>query len=248
MASNSPSEPPGSLSTEARSPVQIVKTEDYLHLPSNSRLARSEPNNNRPTTGSAVFLDRDGVLVEEVHYLREPGQLKILPGVVSGIRTLASRFYIIVVTNQSGVARDLLTEEDLLGIHTELVRRLSGQGAVIDALYYCPHLPDAPVRAYSVPCDCRKPAPGMMLRAATDWGLDLARSFLVGDMPRDIQSGRAAGVKTIKVGTGSNETSGADWVAGDMVEAARLILAKISNDDGASPAQAVSLPSPGLRE
>ena len=228
-ATDSPAEPRGSLSTETRSPTQIVNMEDYLHLPSNSRLAHSEANKTRAEISGAVFLDRDGVLVEDVHYLREPGQLKILPGVVAGLRSLESQFFIIVVTNQSGVARGFLTEDDLLGIHTELVRRMAGQGALIDALYYCPHLPDAPVTAYGVPCDCRKPAPGMLLRAATDWGFDLARSFLVGDMPRDIQSGRAAGVKTIKVGTGSNETSGADWVAGDMVEAARLILANRSN-------------------
>jgi D-glycero-D-manno-heptose 1,7-bisphosphate phosphatase len=159
-----------------------------LHLPVNSRLVALARETVSPIRlAAAVFLDRDGVLVRDVHYLRTPSQVEILPGVAPALRALEERFYLIIATNQSGIARGFFTEADLLAIHAEIVLRLREAGARIDAFYYCPHL---------VGCDCRKPAPGLLLRAKADWGLDLAGSAMIGDSARDVEAGRAAGLGT----------------------------------------------------
>jgi len=176
-------------------PPSISKMEGYLHLPSNSKLPGIRTQASRP----AIFLDRDGVLVKDVHYLSSPSQLRLLPGVAAGLRALQDRFFVIVATNQSGIARGFLTEEDLMTIHVELVRLLAAEGVRLDALYYCPHLPEAVVPEYGIRCDCRKPQPAMLLRAADDWRIDLSESFLVGDSPRDIEAAHGAGVKGIMV-------------------------------------------------
>lgn len=153
----------------------------------------------------AVFLDRDGVLVEDVHHLRRPDDLRLLPGVTDALRTLAPRFALVVVTNQSGIARGYFDENDLLAIHVRLLEALAAEGAFVDALYACPHLdgpgldgPDLDGADLDGPgCDCRKPAPGMLQRAAHEHGLALDRSFLIGDAPRDVEAGRRAGVRSL---------------------------------------------------
>jgi D-glycero-D-manno-heptose 1,7-bisphosphate phosphatase len=142
---------------------------------------------------------------------------------------LQDKFYIVVVTNQSGVARGLLTEDDLMAIHLELVQRLAVEGVVLDALYYCPHLPEATVQAYQVECDCRKPKPGMLLQAKRDWGLDMAHSFMVGDSSRDIEAGCAAGVKCILLNDGGTALPSTYGLAPDLAGAVRLILAQSSS-------------------
>lgn len=205
----------------------------YFHLPSNSRLGSRWAPAEAPSTCCSVFIDRDGVLVEDVHFLREPGQLRVLPGVPQALRLLQDWFYLMVVTNQSGIARGFLTEEGLLAIHAELVRRLSVEGVVVDGFYYCPHLPEAPVATYRVQCDCRKPRPGMLVRAGEEWGIDLANSFLVGDRPRDLEAARAAGVQGIPMGDGFAGRSPATPVARDLLAAARFILAAASPLAGA---------------
>jgi D-glycero-D-manno-heptose 1,7-bisphosphate phosphatase len=150
-----------------------------------------------------------------------------LPGVIEALRALQSYFFIVIVTNQSGIARGLLSENDLAAIHLELVRRLAVDGAILDALYYCPHLPEAIVDVYGVDCDCRKPKPGMLLRAKHDWGLDMRESFLVGDRVRDIEAGQAAGVSGILLNKGKSTVPGAHGVASDLAQAARLILGQL---------------------
>ena len=151
----------------------------------------------------AIFLDRDGTLIEEVGYPTRPEQIRILAGVGGALRRLADAGYrLIVVTNQSAIARGLLTEDDLNRFHQTLDEQLELLGARVDAYYACPHHPD-PTEAKRpelvVECDCRKPKPGLLLQAAEDLGLDLAISWMVGDTWRDIGAGQAAGVRTVKL-------------------------------------------------
>ena len=219
MSGRNGSAPDGDGVTVAR-----VVGDAHLHLPSNSRLTCTEVAKT-PAFNSAVFLDRDGVVVEEVGFIRTPSEIKLPPGVPEAIVTLQDRFFIIVVTNQSGIARGLFTEDDLLSIHSDMVRQLSTQGAIIDGLYYCPHHPEAPIPVYRTACQCRKPKPGMLLRAAADWGIDLQGSFLAGDQPGDVEAARAAGVRSIAIGNSFEPTLAPDLFAEDLAEAAGLILA-----------------------
>lgn len=199
-----------------------------------------------PATACAVFLDRDGVLVEDVHFLKEPGQLRILPGVLQALRKLQDRFHMFVVTNQSGIARGILTEEELEAIHLELVERLWTEGIYLDGLYYCPHLREGTVPAYRLECDCRKPKPGMLLRAGDDWGIDLAGSFMMGDNPRDVEAARAAGVTGILIGADPRGPEEPTMTADDLAQATDLLLATSSNRPNAPGAEPAALTSQHL--
>jgi D-glycero-D-manno-heptose 1,7-bisphosphate phosphatase len=152
---------------------------------------------------SAVFLDRDGVIVEEVGYLATPEELKIIPGAVGAITELnRAGVPVVVVTNQAGVARGYFPESRVREIHADMDELLAAGGAVIDAYYYCPHHPTEGERPYRQECACRKPKPGMLLRAGGELQLDLARSFMVGDKLSDLEAGAAAGCRTVLVRTG----------------------------------------------
>lgn len=152
---------------------------------------------------AAVFLDRDGTLVQEVDYLTSAAQLRLLRGAAAALRRLnEAGLAVVVVTNQSGVARGLVSEEQLEAIHGDLRRRLARHGARLDGIYYCPHHPEAPLPRYRRRCRCRKPAPGLLKRAARELGLDLGRSFAVGDSARDLEAGKRAGCRTALVRTG----------------------------------------------
>jgi D-glycero-D-manno-heptose 1,7-bisphosphate phosphatase len=143
----------------------------------------------------AAFLDRDGTLNVDVDYASRPDQIVWIDGAVEAIRRLnAAGWWVIVVTNQSGVARGMYGEETVTALHDWMARDLARQGARVDAFYYCPHHETKGVGRYRVACDCRKPAPGMLLRAMADWPIDRARSFMLGDRPRDVEAGEAAGV------------------------------------------------------
>ena len=181
----------------------------------------------------AVFLDRDGTVVREVEYLRSPRQLRLLPRAAAAIRRLnRAEFVVVVTTNQSGIGRGLLTEEDLEEVHAVLRSRLARRGARVDGIYVCPHHPQAVRPEYRRRCRCRKPAAGMLLRAARELDLDLGRSFAVGDSARDIEAGRRGGCRAVLVRTGygaetearSGGGLGADHVADDMADAVEWIL------------------------
>ena len=173
----------------------------------------------------AVFLDRDGTIVRDVDYLTEVGQLEILPGVPEALRLLhEAGFLLLVVTNQSAIARGWLTEETLAAIHSELNRRLEAEGARIDAFYHCPHLPEGEVPAYARACNCRKPMPGLIERAARDWAVDLETSYVIGDSDRDVEAGKRCGCYSILIGSASS--GGADATAADLGGAAELILGR----------------------
>ena len=152
---------------------------------------------------AAVFLDRDGTLIEEVGYASRPEQIRILGGVARALAQLADAGYkLIVVTNQSGIARGYATEDDLERFHEALDRQLHLLGAAVDAYYACPHLPDPALATradLAVDCDCRKPKPGLLLRAAEDFRIDLEASWMVGDTWRDVAAGQAAGCRTVKL-------------------------------------------------
>jgi D,D-heptose 1,7-bisphosphate phosphatase len=180
----------------------------------------------------AVFLDRDNTIIEDPGYLSDPQQVKLLPGAHLALISLRRAGYkLVVVTNQSGVARGYFTEEQLQAVNDELNNRLANLRAEIDAIYYCPYHPDGIVEEYARESDCRKPAPGMLLRAARDMDIDLAHSWMVGDSPRDIQAGLSAGCRTVRVRKPGDESEWAeadghpepDFTVRNLVDAARVI-------------------------
>ncbi|HVK18849.1 MAG TPA: HAD family hydrolase [Fimbriiglobus sp.] len=151
----------------------------------------------------AVFLDRDGTLIEEVNYLSRVEQVRLIPGAAAAVRRVnEAGVRVVVVTNQAGVARGYFPESRVAEVHAHLSALLSEQGAHMDAYYYCPHHAAEGVGAFRVDCDCRKPKPGMLRAAAADLGLDLTRSWMIGDKVCDLKAGAAAGCRTVLVQTG----------------------------------------------
>ena len=165
----------------------------------------------------AIFLDRDGTINKEVDLLTDTRQLRLIPGTAKAIRLLKRLgFLVVIVTNQPVIARGEVTEKYMDHIHAVLVRRLEVRGAVIDAIYYCPHHPDASIKKYKIKCRCRKPNTGMITAAAKQFGIQLKNSFMVGDRTADILAGRRAGITTILVGTGYGGADGKHNVAPDF--------------------------------
>jgi D-glycero-D-manno-heptose 1,7-bisphosphate phosphatase len=184
-------------------------------------------------TRPAVFLDRDGTIIEDVGYLHDVSQIDLLPWSADAIRQLNDAgFAVVVVTNQSGVGRGYFDEDHVVATHTVLDDTLTRAGARVAGYYYCPHHPDSPDARYAVTCDCRKPAPGMLRRAAAELGLDLSRSWMVGDWWRDVQAGADAGVRTILIRTGRSvahrptppDAPRPDAILNNLMEAAEWIL------------------------
>ena len=180
----------------------------------------------------AAFIDRDGVLNEERAFVHRIEDFVFLPGAIEALRALERAGYRrVVVTNQSGIARGLYTEADYQRLTDQVRERLRGEGVTLDAIEYCPHLADAPLAQYRRACECRKPAPGMLLKAIRALDLDPAGSFLVGDRLTDVQAGRAAGIgRCFLVRTGyalSGEAIGAaDGVYADLLACVRDVLGR----------------------
>jgi D-glycero-D-manno-heptose 1,7-bisphosphate phosphatase len=180
-----------------------------------------------------VFLDRDGTITREVDYLRRVEQLRLLPGAAQAIRRLnEAGLAVVVLTNQSGIARGLLTEEEFCVIQEVLSARLAARGAHLDGVYYCPHHPEATVARYRRECDGRKPAAGLVRCAARELDLDLAHSFAIGDRARDLAPGRSVGCATVLVCTGYGKREEVDWseawrpdhIARDLASAVAWVL------------------------
>jgi D-glycero-D-manno-heptose 1,7-bisphosphate phosphatase len=152
----------------------------------------------------ALFLDRDGTLVEPRHYPSRPEELILYQGVAPDLRRLqAAGFRLVVITNQAGMARGYFSAADLERMHAHLRNELARCGVMLDAIYHCPHHPEGIVPELSRRCDCRKPQPGMLLRAASDLRLDLRRSWFVGDILDDVEAGNRAGCRTVLVDLGT---------------------------------------------
>ena len=150
----------------------------------------------------AVFLDRDGVIVKDKGYVHKIEDLEIIDGAAEAIKNFnKANFLVIVISNQSGIARGLYREEDLETFNREMIKRLNILGAKIDGIYFCPHHPkEAKVERYNRVCECRKPAPGMILKASKEHNVDLKHSWIIGDQESDVTAGKKAGCKTILIG------------------------------------------------
>jgi D-glycero-D-manno-heptose 1,7-bisphosphate phosphatase len=172
-----------------------------------------------------VLLDRDGVLVEDVGYLSSPSQLRVLPGVAWALASLSrAGFALAVVSNQSGVARGLFSEDDVRAVNAALATRLARAGARVEAWLYCPHHPTQGSPPYRQRCECRKPAPGLLWRARDELGLDLRRSWVVGDKLTDVEAAQRAGCRAVLVGSPSEASPAVTLPS--LAEAARWILAR----------------------
>ena len=183
----------------------------------------------------AVFLDRDGVITKDPpHYAHRPEQLELIPGAASSIKTLNDLgVLVIVISNQSGVARGFYTEEDVAIYNKAMEGELQKENGRVDAIYYCPHHPEVGDSRYKVSCDCRKPGTGLLELASKEHGIDLERSFLIGDKISDIMAGKGAGASTILVLTGHGEKEFGegggefDYSVPSIVEAVDLVIDKI---------------------
>jgi D-glycero-D-manno-heptose 1,7-bisphosphate phosphatase len=187
---------------------------------------------------TAIFLDRDGTINDEVGYLDSADKLRIIPAAFEAVRLInASGMKAVVISNQAGVAKGLFTEEFVRKINGQIQSALLAQGALIDRFYFCPHHPTEGIDPYRLICDCRKPEPGLLHQAAVDLNLDLARSYVIGDRLRDVETAHRAGAKGVLVMTGygqdliqeagpdrANELNQPDYVAQDILEAVHWIL------------------------
>ncbi|HEV2106842.1 MAG TPA: HAD family hydrolase [Thermomicrobiales bacterium] len=177
----------------------------------------------------ALFLDRDGTLVEPRHYPRGPEELILYPGVGAALRPFqATGFRLVVVTNQSGIAHGYFDDIALARMHDHLAAELGRDGVRLDGIYHCPHHPEGVVPELAVRCDCRKPSPGLVKRAAADLAVDPARSWFVGDILDDIEAGNRAGCRTVLVDLGTESPPPTpvrqpDHVARDTVHALAII-------------------------
>lgn len=203
-----------------------------------SRQAISHNSQLKTTEGHrAVFLDRDGTISEEVGYLDSIERLRLIPGSALAIKLLNERgLKAVVVTNQSGVARGFFSESRLQEVHEELERRLRKEGAHLDGIYYCPHLPGDGNEPYLGVCDCRKPASGLLFQAAADLGLDLRASYMIGDHYSDVECAQRVGAKGILVLTGHGGEAVAEkeswlsppaYIATDLYAAVQWVIGHV---------------------
>lgn len=186
-----------------------------------------------PGARRAVFLDRDGTLIEEVGYADDIARLEFFPYTVDAVRLLnRGGFAVVLVTNQAGIARGIVSPEFVAESHEYIAKRLAAGGATIDGSYYCPHHPDGIVEGLNRRCACRKPQPGMLLQAASELNLDLPRSFVVGDRWHDVKCGQNAGAGSVLVRTGYGRRQEqcpeanveASVIADNLIEAVSWIL------------------------
>ncbi|MBW8016663.1 MAG: HAD family hydrolase [Planctomycetes bacterium] len=188
----------------------------------------------------AIFLDRDNTIIEDPGYINHPNQVKLLPGTTSALSDMRKMGYkLIIVSNQSGVARGIVTEEMLSEIHQRLIGLLRSEGVMIDGIYYCPFHPDGVIEKYRKESRLRKPSPGMLMLAAEEMDIDLGYSWMIGDSYRDIEAGKQAGCRTILINSPTNPTikeysdPEADSIAVNIKEAANII--KMCIRDGKLP-------------
>lgn len=183
----------------------------------------------------AVFLDKDGTLIEDVPYNVDPERIQLTQGAIEGLSVLSTGYQLIVITNQSGVARGYFPESALVPVEKRLRQMLAEFAISLSGFYYCPHHPEGIVESLAIACSCRKPEPGLLLRSAVEHSIDLAQSWFIGDILNDVEAGRRAGCRTILIDNG-NET---EWqlspqrtphyTVTNLAEAAQLIM---NRDEG----------------
>jgi D-glycero-D-manno-heptose 1,7-bisphosphate phosphatase len=205
---------------------------------------------------AAVFLDRDGTIIEDADYLVHPDQVRMIPGAAEALRRLNDlRIPVVIVTNQSAVARGMASEIDVTAVNDRLRVLLAAAGAHLDGIYYCPHHPEIGVSPYRRSCDCRKPLPGLLQRAARELGLDLPASAMIGDSLRDLEAGAAAGCATlmlVRTGHGAKDEAKARAarfsapaaICDDLATAVDQFLSRSANDRPHTMAHWPSAPQP----
>jgi D-glycero-D-manno-heptose 1,7-bisphosphate phosphatase len=161
----------------------------------------------------AIFLDKDGTLIPDIPYNINPELITLMPDAIGGLKQLTEEGYLlIIVTNQAGVARGYFTEDKLSNVERRINYLLKEQGIRLSGFYYCAHHPQGTINEYIKDCDCRKPEPGMLLKAAKEHHIDLSASWMIGDILNDVEAGNRAGCKTVLINNG-NET---EWIAGPL--------------------------------
>jgi D-glycero-D-manno-heptose 1,7-bisphosphate phosphatase len=194
----------------------------------------NDPQSNDPQSRRAIFIDRDGTLNEDIGYVSSPNQLMLYPWAAEAVRLINnSGRKAIVITNQSGIARGMYTEDALARIHSRMIKELAREGARIDAVYYCPHHPAVGEPPYRCACECRKPRTGMLDDASREHNIDLTRSFVIGDKASDMELAENAGARgaLVRTGYGSETLAHPDrWpcapaiIAENLLEAVKQIL------------------------
>jgi len=178
----------------------------------------------------AIFLDRDGVINEDLDYVYKVEDLKFIPRAVDGLKLLNElKYKLIIVTGQSGIGRGYYSEESMDKFHEHMLQILRKEGIVINAIYFCPHHAEKGIGKYKIECECRKPKTGMIDNAKKDFDIELKESYIIGDKTDDIVMGKNAGCKTIlvltgKAGNDKNYDVKPDFIAKDLYHAAKLIL------------------------
>ncbi len=172
----------------------------------------------KPKKSKVIFLDRDGVINEDVEYLHEPEKFKLCPNVIEGLKMLQNQGYkLVIVTNQAGIGQGYFTKEDFYKINREMFKQVGPQGIKFSKIYYCPH-------SITENCNCQKPKTGMIERAQKDLNIEMEKSYIIGDTNKDIICGKNSGLKTIGILTGQNKKfDNADFVAKDLIEVAKWI-------------------------
>lgn len=179
----------------------------------------------------AVFLDKDGTLIPDIPYNVNPDLITIQEGAIEGLQLLQAHGYLlIIVSNQSGIAKGYFKQEELQPVLQRIKDLLQQHHITIDGFYYCPHFPDAAITGYAINCQCRKPEPGLLLKAADDLEIDLTQSWMIGDILNDIEAGKRAGCRTVLIDNGNetewvlNEQRTPDFRAATINKAAHYIL------------------------
>jgi len=198
---------------------------------------RDWPLHPRPIFHRVVFLDRDGTINVDTHYPHDANLLEIIPRSLDGMKILAQLpVHIIIVSNQAGIALEIFTRKDMSNFNKELRTRVKKASGRIDAFYYCPHFEPKNLKKGQIPCNCSKPAPGMLLEAAEDFNIDLSSSFIIGDKTSDIVAGETVGCTGILVKTGKGgKEEGAlpiktNLIAEDLYEAALIVQSLIEQE------------------
>jgi D-glycero-D-manno-heptose 1,7-bisphosphate phosphatase len=179
----------------------------------------------------AIFIDKDGTLIDDVPYNVNPSLMRLQKGVIEGLTKLKAEGYLlIIISNQSGIAHGYFTEDDLDPVKNRLHEMLQNHDLEFDGFYFCPHHPNGKVEQYAVACSCRKPKPGMIFSAADHFNIELSASWMIGDILNDVEAGNKAGCRTILINNGNetewilNESRRPTGLAGDLDEAAMFIL------------------------